>query len=336
MALTNKQYDAIMREYDEIRYRNRELAEKRRLEIEKALPEIKAFDNRIATLSVKQAMSELDDKKKQAEDIADEISMLRIRRSAELASAGFSDNDLEPIYTCKFCEDTGYLVGTLGARQKCSCFKKRELEILYDQSGVREMLETENFSKFSYEYCNDEDLTRLEKAVSICKDFVANFDTNYQNIVFCGTVGAGKSYLSCCIAYELLQQCHSVIYFSAQQLFETMAQYQFGNDREGKDEFSKDIYDCELLIIDDLGTEMANAFIASSLFSIINERNLRRRATIISTNLDFPLISERYSERVLSRLTGGYDFVGLPNTDVRQKIKDNQMQMNKEKQESNF
>lgn len=321
MALTNEQYNSIIREYEEIRDYNRFLTEEKRRKIDIALPEIRAYENRVATLSVQQAKCLMDGQNTQADDIADEIALLLVRRSSELQSAGFSDEDLEPVYTCKACKDTGYVVGPDGVRSKCKCFVKRELEILYNQSGIRKLLRTENFSKLRLDHRTGEDRVKLEKVVDYCHEFIDTFDTDYRNMVLCGTVGTGKSYLSCCVAHELLETCHSVIYMSSQQLFEAMAQHQFGGDRNAKSDFITSLYECDLLIIDDLGTELTNNFVISSLFGIINERHLRRNSTIISTNLDLSEIRDRYSERVLSRLTGSYTFYGLTGADVRNDIK---------------
>lgn len=318
MALTNEQFDELMREYEETRNINRRLTEEKINIIEKKLPSLTAFDNRIATLSVQQAKSLMDGKTQQAEDIADEIAMMRVRRRSELESIGYHEEDLEPVYTCVDCQDTGFINRLTGHKEKCHCLKKRELEILYDQSRIKALLKKENFSKLSYEYCTGEDLTRLQSAVRICKEFVDDFGKNYRNLVFCGTVGTGKSFLACCIAHELLENCHSVLYMSAPQLFDTMAQYQFGNDREGKAEFSRELYDCELLIIDDLGTELTNSFVASSLFTIVSERHNHNHPTIITTNLSLQDIRDRYSDRTLSRVTGNYDFILLSGPDVRQ------------------
>ena len=318
MALSNEQYDMLMREYEETRNINRRLTEKKQREIEEKFPSLKAFDNRIATLSVQQAMSSINGNERQAEDIADEIALLRVRRRSELESVGIREEDLEPVYTCAECQDTGYVNRFNGVRQKCQCFVKRELEILYDQSRIKDLLKKENFSKLSYEYCTGEDLTRLQSAVRICKEFVDEYGQNYRNLVFCGTVGTGKSFLACCIANEFLEKSRSVLYMSSSQLFDTIAQHQFGNDREGKLEFSKELYECDLLIIDDLGTELTNSFVASSLFTILSERHNHNHPTIITTNLSLVEIRDRYSDRILSRVTGNYDFILLSGPDVRQ------------------
>lgn len=148
--------------------------------------------------------------------------------------------------------------------------------------------------------------------------FVQNFKQDYHNLFFYGTVGTGKSFLSGCIASELLQTGHSVIYFSASGLFDTLARYAFDSRaKEALSGFYEDLYNCDLLIIDDLGTEMTNTFVASQLFSCLNERHLRKNATIISTNLSLEELRDRYSDRVFSRITSHYDLCKLTGPDIR-------------------
>ncbi len=120
------------------------------------------------------------------------------------------------------------------------------------------------------------------------------------------------------IALELLQTGHSVIYFSASGLFDTLARYAFDSRaKEALSGFYEDLYNCDLLIIDDLGTEMTNTFVASQLFSCLNERHLRKNATIISTNLSLEELRDRYSDRVFSRITSHYDLCKLTGPDIR-------------------
>ena len=180
------------------------------------------------------------------------------------------------------------------------------------------MIASENFSNLSYEYYQGEDLAHFRKCVDVCHNFVQNFKQDYHNLFFYGTVGTGKSFLSGCIASELLQSGHSVIYFSASGLFDTLARYTFDTRaKEALSGFYEDIYNCDLLIIDDLGTEMTNTFVASQLFSCLNERHLRQKATIISTNLSLEELRDRYSDRVFSRITSHYDLCKLTGPDIR-------------------
>jgi len=193
-----------------------------------------------------------------------------------------------------------------------------EISLLYEQSNIQEVIEKENFSTLSYEYYKGEDLKRFEDAVNMSKAFVAGFKKHYQNLFFYGTVGTGKSFLSGCIARELLSHGHSVIYFSANGLFENLARYSFDiKSKETLYNFNKDLYNCDLVIIDDLGTEVTNSFVTSQLFGLLNERHLGRKATIISTNLSLEELRDRYSDRIFSRITSNYALCKLTGPDIR-------------------
>lgn len=316
MSLTREQYDSIMREYDSVRSANQALTERKLAKIYKEYPQLQAWENRIVALKVSQSRFALDGKDEQMEQAEDEVTMLRVRRLSFLESVGLSEEDFDVVCTCKDCKDTGYIIGSDSIRKKCHCFRKRELEILYNQSGIRQLLSEEDFSKLSFAFRQGDDLKKLEDAVDFCKKYIAKFDEDYRNIVFCGTVGTGKSFLSCCIAHELLESYHSVIYLSSQQMFEKLADKQFGN-RDERDEITDDLAECDLLIIDDLGTELTNNFVTSALFGLLNERHLHRKSTIISTNLSLQEIRDRYSDRILSRLTGSYSFISLTGQDMR-------------------
>jgi DNA replication protein DnaC len=240
------------------------------------------------------------------------------KKQALLKNAGFPANYLEPIYQCPDCMDTGYISTEDFHREKCHCLRQQEIAILYEQSNIQETLSRENFSTLSYEYYQDEDLERFKGAVRICHSFIDNFKRDFQNLFFYGTVGTGKSFLSGCIAGELLKKGYSVIYFSSAGLFDTLARYTFDSKaKETLYNFYKDLYNCDLVIIDDLGTEVTNSFVASQLFACLNERHLRRMATIISTNLSLEELRDRYSDRVFSRITSNYTLCKLTGPDIR-------------------
>jgi DNA replication protein DnaC len=180
------------------------------------------------------------------------------------------------------------------------------------------MLKTENFSSLSYDYYEGENLEKFKKAVQICQNFIKSFDKDYRNLFFYGTVGTGKSFLSCCVAKELMDMGKLVIYFSASQLFDTLSKSTFDKDsKEAVSGISDDIYNCDLLIIDDLGTELTNSFVASQLFSCLNNRHLRKKTTIINTNLSLGELRDRYSDRIFSRITSNYEVCKLTGRDIR-------------------
>ncbi len=313
MALSKEQYDSIIREYEERQTQNHRELIRRRERIYTLIPEYKKLEDEVASISVARAKQLLDDPSADKNDYHKRIAAIASQKRALLKEHGYDADYLEPGYTCTDCLDTGYING-----EKCHCFRQMEITLLYEQSNIQEMIAKENFSTLSYEYYEGEDLTRFQNAVNVSKNFVTGFKNHYQNLFFYGTVGTGKSFLSGCIAKELLSQGCSVIYFSANGLFETLARYAF--DTKSKDtlyNLNKDLYNCDLVIIDDLGTEVTNNFVSSQLFAILNERHLRQKATIISTNLSLEELRDRYSERVFSRITSNYSICKLTGKDIR-------------------
>ncbi|MCM1162427.1 MAG: ATP-binding protein [Roseburia sp.] len=313
MALTNAQYDSIMRNYEKTQSRNTYLLDKRFKEIEEKLPKYQEISRSISSLCLERGKRLLNGDVHATASLHDEISALSHEKKTLLRDAGYPDDYLEPIYDCPLCKDTGFIDG-----RKCSCFKQAVINLLYQQSNIKEMLKEENFSKLSMEYYIGEDLQRFSHAVEGSKKFIEDFHLDYHNLFFYGTVGTGKSFLSNCIAKELMDKGYSVIYFSSSRLFDTLSKMTF--EYQSKEELNRiydDLYNCDLLIIDDLGTELTNSFVASSLFSCLNERQLRKNPTIISTNLSLEELSKRYSERIFSRITSYFQLYKLSGQDIR-------------------
>jgi DNA replication protein DnaC len=307
-----------MQAYERTRDYNRDVISARREEIYKKIPELKEIDASVASVSVAHAKLLMEGDDNALTQLKAAIKGLSGKRAALLKEAGYPVDWLEPIYDCQDCKDTGYITASDGIKTKCHCLRRQELSILYEQSHIQNMISHENFSTLSYDYYQGEDLERFKGAVKISKDFIEKFKQDYHNILFYGTVGTGKSFLSGCIASELLKDGVSVIYFSAAGLFENLARYTFdAKEKEALSAFYQDLYNCELLIIDDLGTEITNTFVASQLFSCLNERNLRSRSTIISTNLSLEEMRDRYSDRVFSRITSSYTICKLTGKDIR-------------------
>ncbi len=318
MALSNQQYESIMRRYEQTRDDNRYTWEMRREAVYSRIPEYRKLEDSIGSVSVAKAKCLLDGDETALSDLHNFIEDIVQQKKALLTANGFAADYLDPIYTCPDCQDSGYIENEDQTREKCHCLRQQELSILYEQSNIQQMLSRENFSTLSYEYYQGEDLERFQGAVKICHDFVQNFKQDYRNLFFYGTVGSGKSFLSGCVANELLKAGHSVIYFSSAGLFDTLARYTFdAKAKESLYNFCEDLYNCELVILDDLGTEMTNSFVASQLFSCLNERHLRRKATIISTNLSLEELRDRYSDRVFSRITSNFTLCKLTGPDIR-------------------
>ena len=327
MSLQNFQYDIIMREYSRRQSQVQNELEEHRKEAFQKVPRLLEIDQTVASLSAEKIRTMLQGHHGSLEDLKEEIAVLADERKALLRRNGFSPDYLEPHYYCPLCQDTGYVDG-----HKCSCFKKAEIELLYTQSNLTEILQKENFEHFSFDWYSDtikNETTGLSaqdtarRAYNAARNFVRDFDLRFQNLFLYGNTGVGKTFLSHCIAHDLLETSHCVLYFSAFDLFDRLAQTAFSRKSEPDpgDEF---IFDCDLLIIDDLGTELTNSFVSSQLFLCINERIARRKSTIISTNLRLEDFSSTYSERTFSRIASNYQMLKLIGKDIRiQKIFNN-------------
>ncbi|MFI3172256.1 MAG: ATP-binding protein [Eubacteriales bacterium] len=325
MALTNSQYDKIMRDYEKKQLNSREQLQLRHDEVYKKLPEMHDIDTSIATLSMERARALLmSDDSSAIPSLKDELHHLIDRRNRLLSSNGFELDYLEPNYECPDCKDTGYI-----GSQKCHCFKKLIIELLYLQSNLKEMLKKENFSTFNLSLyssrCIDSmtgrsSLETMQNMLDTCHNFVDTFGVEHNNLFLYGDTGVGKTFLSHCIAKELIDHSFSVIYFSAFTLFDTLAKSKFNKDLDAKS-INEYIFDCDLLIVDDLGTELTNSFITSEFFHCINERLFRNKSTIISTNLSLESLRDLYSERTFSRITSKYTMLKLTGEDIRLKKK---------------
>ena len=320
MPLSNSQYDELLREYDARQLRNQHLLEARTKEAYHQVPRLKEIDDAIASCSVSQAKRLLDGDTDALSSLKQQITAYREEKAALLQEHGFPANYFEPIYTCADCKDTGYI-----GFKRCHCLEQASIDLVYTQSNLKEILQKENFSTFSFDYYSDEDVNPLtglsslataKDAVAKCHDFIDHFGESFSNLYLYGDTGTGKTFLSNCVAKELIDQGYSVIYFTAFQLFDILSKGVFKKD-ENAIVAHQNIFDCDLLIIDDLGTELTNSFTTSQLFLCLNERILRKKSTIISTNLGMNQLMDIYSERVLSRISGSYTLIKLFGADIR-------------------
>ena len=313
MALNNSQYDAIMREYDQMQSQHQYELSKRRDEIFEKIPEYEALTYSTPSFAMSCTLKAIAGDSSAVATAKEELQRIKARKQELLLQIGYPADYLEIQYNCSACQDTGYING-----EKCACLKKRILSITYAQSNLSELLKKNNFDTISEQYYTGDDLLRFREAVSICHNMVDNFENEKESILFHGNVGVGKSFLSCCVAKELLDRGYSVLYFSSSNLFDTLANSTFGKDsKENLYTSKEDIYNCDLVVIDDLGTELTNSLVFTELFSLITERILRNKSTIISTNLNLADLSNLYSERIISRIIANYKLCKLSGPDIR-------------------
>ena len=319
MNLSAAHYDAIMREYDNQRLENMHAFNGRVQDVYDKYPMIKQIDEQISELAENFATSFTTENGMNFEEYRRKLADLRMEKEALLKCYQIDPETLQMQYRCPDCKDTGYI-----DNEKCHCFRQRIIDEMYQQSNLREILKAENFSTLTYEYYDKENMDKMKIAIDRCKNFAENFDKTFENILLCGTVGIGKTFLSNCIAKEVLDQGHSVLYLSAFQLFDLMAKNSFSGNAPKEDFVAKQyphIFESDLLIIDDLGTELANSFTMAGFFLVINERILRKKSTLISTNLSPEEILTTYTERTASRIISNYTMLKLSGSDIRLKKK---------------
>ncbi len=330
--LNNSLYKTIMRDYDRRQAEEKHLQDLRIQEVYDKLPEYEMLEQQIVSLCAEEArkriMNSAPNSSETGRQLHAQIEALQNRQKALLLSGGFPENYLELRYHCPLCRDTGFSGGDL-----CACFRQAAVQKIYDQSRISEILEKENFNTFNMDYYSEEKDARfgispaanMKMIVSRCRDFITNFDREFANLFITGNTGVGKSFLTHCIANELLKASRSVLYMTAFDLIEAFEAHTFGNTEDNEAHFYEDtlfdsIMNCDALIIDDLGTETINNFTVSQLFLCLNHRQEHHRSTIISTNLPVEAIQDIYSERISSRIISYYHIFLIFGEDIRIKI----------------
>lgn len=283
----------------------------RKEKVYRKVPRIKAIDREIweTGLSMSKAVIENPENyKKDLEDIKKQIEKLKMEKAYLLTENNIPINYLDIQFECDECKDTGYLSNG----DRCNCLIQTLINKAYEMSNIKNVLKRENFDTFNINIFPDEPFEgesispreNMKRISSICVDFVNNFDDrNDENLLFYGSTGLGKTFMSNCIAKALLDMNKIVIYQTAFKILEIIERRRFGRDANRFEDYEYDLlFDCDLLIIDDLGTELSNAFTNAEIFNIVNTRLLGGKKTIISTNLTPKEISDTYTDRVFSRV----------------------------------
>lgn len=316
----------IRDEYDQKKLRALNEAEKRKDIIYKDLPELEELDKQIALSGIELSRIILL-KPENFEDeilgIRGKIDTYREEKSAILKKNNLSAESFKPVFECKLCDDTGYLE----SGERCKCYKQKIIENLYDMSNIKHRLKKENFSKFdlgafSNEKYKEEKLSprqNMSNILDACGNFCLNFNDESPSLLFYGTTGVGKTFMCNCIAAELIENGKTVIYQTASNLIEIIEEHKFGRTDESqmnKENYNY-LFECDLLVIDDLGTELNNSFTNSELFNIINARMIADKKIIISTNLSLTDFAQTYSDRIISRIFNEFAIFKFFGKDLR-------------------
>lgn len=332
--MDNSLLKQVLKEYDEKRTRAILEAERRKKELMKINPRLQEIEKELSTNSIQASKAILvADSKEKASLLANlkkKNNSLIKEKNDFIKNLSKENNYLNPHFECKLCKDTGY-VQKDGKISMCSCLKQRIFDIAYNKSNMGN-LERENFSSFNIRVFSDKpnkelyksDLSPRENMQIIrekVKSFIENFDNpEEKNLIFTGNTGVGKTFLTNCIANEMLQLGKTVLYQTAPVMFDEINDAKFGREHARFDLYDN-ILNVDLLIIDDLGTEKITDSKITELFTIINTRLLNQNhkitKTIISTNLNVDELFKTYTTRIGSRLAGNYRFLRFFGDDLR-------------------
>ena len=331
--MDNSLLKQVLKEYDEKRTRAIQEAEERKKDLMSVNPRLQEIDKELTLNSIQVSKAILvSDSKEKASLLASlkkkNTSLIK-EKNDFIKNLSKENNYLNPHFECKLCKDTGY-VQKDGKLSMCSCLKQRIFDIAYNKSNMGN-LERENFSSFNIRIFSDKpdkalyksDLSPRENIQIIrekVKSFIENFDDpEEKNLIFTGNTGVGKTFLTNCIANEMLKLGKTVLYQTAPVMFDEINDAKFGRENARFDLY-ENILNVDLLIIDDLGTEKITDSKVTELFTIINTRLLNQNhkitKTIISTNLNVDELFKTYTTRIGSRLAGNYRFLRFFGDDL--------------------
>lgn len=305
--------------YSKIRDEENNNLKARRKEIEQLYPKIIEVDNLIKQLSLRLSLDILKSNNSNStiESYKERITNLRAQKCEMLVAKGYSADYLSLHYRCDKCNDTGFI-----GNNKCSCYNQKLIELYYENSLLQNTLNQKNFDNFdlnlfSPHRSGDEKFSprkNIENILNyITTDYLPNFKSENANLLFFGDPGSGKTYMSYCIAKELLDSGELVVYKTSDELISNLRDIRFNNNKY----LEELLINCDLLIVDDLGAEQKNEFSITELFNLLNKKLLLSKKMLISTNLSLPDINKVYSERMYSRLIGEFKLWKFYSDDIR-------------------
>lgn len=295
------------------RKRDRQIRDqKSRIEkVYKKVPAIKRMDEDIFKTGLsmsKYIIGNPDNYKEKMEEAKKKIQALKMEKAYLMTESNIPADYMDIIYDCKMCKDKGYLDNG----SQCNCLKQALVSRAYQMSNLENVLKNENFKNFNIDIFKDEPFENetmtprenMMDILGIAEGFINDFDENNgDNLLFYGTTGLGKTFLCNCIAKSLLDKNRIVIYQTAFTILEIIEKHRFGRGNKEFNDYQYGLlFDADLLVIDDLGTEVANTFTNAEIFNIVNTRIISGKKTLISTNLTPKEISETYTDRVFSRI----------------------------------
>ena len=321
----------LLKEYEKKKFIADTNFEYKKSSLYRDYPKLDEINSKINNYAIMLSKLILENNIEQYEKTKEEFEKLKKDKELIIENLNLPDDFFTPDYECKLCNDTGYVIDENNKTVLCSCIKQKLFNIKYNSSNIGD-LNKENFNTFDVSLYSTEinpdkfkanisPRTNIENIKKIAKNFISNFDdSDEKNLLFIGNTGLGKTFLSNCIAHELLKEDKTILYQSASSMLDSIIDYKFGKENSS-DNIYNNTLTVDLLIIDDLGTENINALKFAELFNIINTRLLNQNnhitKTIISTNLNIDNLFKNYDERIVSRLVGYYNICRFFGDDIR-------------------
>lgn len=309
-------FQKVKNELESRRSGARALAEEHNLELRSLSPEIAEIDAELTKTGLRLFRAACA-----GEDITpirERNLALQKKRTEHIVALGYAPDYTEVHYTCKKCSDTGY-----AGIEMCSCM--REMLVLENlkASGIGKLVERQSFDNFDverYRASGEEAYLRMKQNLARARAFAEDFTPAKGNLLLLGTTGTGKTHISTAIAKSVIEQGFTVLYDSAQNIIAAYENDRFHSGYGQSEPEANKFIECDLLIIDDLGTEFVNSFTVSALYNLFNTRQNRGLATIISTNLSPKELTTRYEDRIYSRIIGNdYKILQFVGEDYRLK-----------------
>ena len=317
MAYNRDDYVRIKEEFSNKYATAQKKAEARRFELYGLIPELRELDKQLSGtgMEIMRIITSGDpDPDKRIAELKARNLKITEQRGALLAKNGYAPDYTDVKYECEKCSDTGF-----NDMKMCECMKRELILAGYESSGISELIKNQNFDNFSLDYYASADPARMKSYLDMLRKFANDFTADtYCNFLMIGATGLGKTHLSSAVAKAIIDKGFDVLYVTSVGMTGDFEAERFGNSvgTRQRNKTSR-YYEAELLIIDDLGTEVSNQFTLSCLYDVINTRINKHLCTFVNTNLTPKEIDARYSERITSRLFGEYNSIVFTGTDIR-------------------
>ncbi|MBQ8357400.1 MAG: ATP-binding protein [Clostridia bacterium] len=317
MAYNKENYRRIRAAYQTKYLKAYEEAERRMEELHQKSPAIAEIDRKLAATGAEIALAALGTGGSYREKLAEvekKNRALQEKREALLEELGYPADYTLPPYECPYCHDSGFV-----DTKMCECMRRELVLAAYDSSGLGELMRTQSFETFSPDYyaADPAESATMRKNFELLRDYAEGFGPGADSLILCGATGLGKTHLSTAVARRVIERGYDVYYTGAIAMFADFEHARFGTGLGEQAVDPARYVDCDLLILDDLGTEVTNQFTNSCLYMILDNRINLHRPTIINTNLTGKEIKARYTDRIASRILGGFNPLLFTGTDVR-------------------